>query len=75
VKPIASAPALRPIRSFFHELVIDLPECPDLAVMERGTAIHEWHVTPWREAVATFTNTVRNQWKVSLRKQLLPERL
>jgi hypothetical protein len=46
-----------------------------LDVMGRGTAIHEWHATPWREAAATFTSTDKNHWKVSVRRHLPPERL
>jgi hypothetical protein len=45
-----------------------------LDVMGRGTKIHEWHATPWREAAATFTNTDKNLWKVST-THLPPQRL
>jgi hypothetical protein len=44
-------------------------------VMGRGTVINEWHAIPWREAVATFTNTDKSLWKVSIRRHVPPQRL
>jgi hypothetical protein len=44
-------------------------------VMGRGAAIRHWHATPWREAVATFTNTEMKQWTVALREHITPARL
>lgn len=44
-------------------------------VMGRGTAVHPWHATPWREAVATFTDTDKDDWKVSLHRHIRPERI
>jgi hypothetical protein len=44
-------------------------------VMGRGTMVHAWHATPWREAVAEFTNTKSDIWRVSLRKPVPPVRI
>jgi hypothetical protein len=46
-----------------------------LDVMGRGTSVHKWHATPWREAAAAFTDTDSNAWNVSIKSRMPPKRL